>query len=368
MAARQDVLFVALAALHAAALVAFASAPLMAIALWWNANTIAHNFIHRPFFRRRLANQLFSAGESVLLGLPQSLWRQRHLAHHAGGSWRFRLAPQVLIEGTLVAALWASLAIVAPEFFFSVYMPGYLAGLGLCAVQGYYEHAAGTTSYYGWLYNVLCFNDGYHIEHHAYPGVHWTALPRRTASNARASRWPPLLRWLDAITLDALERLVLRSTLLQRFVLAVHRRAFRSLLAELPLPRRVAIVGGGLFPRTALLLRELLPDAALVVIDADANNLDTARAFIGDGVEFRNAYFSTNAPALPVDLLIIPLAFDGDRDAIYREPHAPVALVHDWLWRPRGRSRIVSIALLKRLNAVRGQTHARLAEPASRIA
>jgi len=28
--------------------------------------------------------------------------------------------------------------------------------------------------------------------------------------------------------------------------------------------------------------------------------------------------------------------------------------VHDWLWRPRGRSAVVSPLLLKRLNLVRG--------------
>jgi hypothetical protein len=29
-------------------------------------------------------------------------------------------------------------------------------------------------------------------------------------------------------------------------------------------------------------------------------------------------------------------------------------VVHDWLWRPRGRSVVVSLLLLKRLNLVRG--------------
>ncbi len=40
------------------------SVPLVAVALWWNANTIAHNFIHTPFFRSR-------ALEHRLLDLPQ---------------------------------------------------------------------------------------------------------------------------------------------------------------------------------------------------------------------------------------------------------------------------------------------------------
>lgn len=53
------------------------------------------------------------------------------------------------------------MAVRAPAFFVWTYVPGYLAGLLLCAVHGHYEHAAGTTSHYGRLYNLLCFNDGY---------------------------------------------------------------------------------------------------------------------------------------------------------------------------------------------------------------
>jgi hypothetical protein len=52
------------------------------------------------------------------------------------------------------------------------------------------------------------------------------------------------------------------------------------------------------------------------------------------------------------DLLVVPLCFDGDREAIYRHPPARAVIVHDWLWRPRGTSRVVSFALLKRVNLV----------------
>ena len=54
------------------------------------------------------------------------------------------------------------------------------------------------------------------------------------------------------------------------------------------------------------------------------------------------------------DLVVIPLSFDGDRDALYAQPPAPAVIVHDWIWRKRGDSRIVSLALLKRVNLVRG--------------
>jgi fatty acid desaturase len=88
MPARWDLLFVALAGGHAAAVLAFPSAPLIAAGVWWNSNTIAHNFIHRRFFRSRSLNAIFSIGQSVLMGIPQTLWRDRHLAHHAGVEWR----------------------------------------------------------------------------------------------------------------------------------------------------------------------------------------------------------------------------------------------------------------------------------------
>ena len=90
---RRDSILVALAALHGAILAMWPLAPIIALGVWWNANTIAHNFIHRPFFRSAGMNRLFSAALSVLLGIPQTLWRDRHLAHHAGVEWRLRVSP-----------------------------------------------------------------------------------------------------------------------------------------------------------------------------------------------------------------------------------------------------------------------------------
>jgi hypothetical protein len=218
-------------------------------------------------------------------------------------------------------------------------------------LQGHYEHSRGTVSHYGWLYNFLLFNDGYHVEHHARPAADWRELPRHRAACANTSRWPAVLRWLELVNLCALERMVLRSNLLQRFVLQRHERAFRKLLSELPPPRRVGIVGGGLFPRTALILKRLLPEAELLVIDQSAGNLLVADSFLFGEVQFINERFESGQPC-DVDLLVVPLAFDGDRAAIYRCAPARVVLVHDWIWRRRGASVTVSWLLLKRLNLV----------------
>ena len=348
--AKWDALFVVLAFAHGGLLLTVPTIALIATGLWWNANTISHHFIHRPFFRSRALNTVFSWYLSLLLGFPQSFWRARHLSHHgARDRSELRLAP---FDCAAAIALWGALLGFAPAFMVEVYIPGFLIGVGLCYVQGHYEHARGTVSHYGWVYNFLFFNDGYHVEHHTHPGVHWQDLPRQKATVANSSRWPPVLRWLEWLNLCALERLVLRWPALQRFVLKRHEGAMRRLLAELPHVRRVGIVGGGLFPRSALILSQLLPDARLSLIDLSARNLAIARPFIVGEVEFINERFGP-ATSCDFDLLVIPLAFSGDRTAIYRLPPAETVLVHDWIWRRRGVSAVISWLLLKRLNMVR---------------
>ena len=341
-----------MAGAHAALLLKFPYFPVIAVGLWWNSNTIAHYFIHRPFFRAGIFNVSFSLFLSVLLGIPQTLWRERHLAHHAGKAWRFRLTTRLAIEMLLIAGLWSLLLSFDARFFLLIYLPAYAAGLGLCWIHGYYEHTRGTESHYGTVYNFLFLNDGYHVEHHAHPAEHWTRLPRWAGSEASVSRWPAVLRWLDTPILETLERLVLRSKALQRFVLHCHETAFRCLLTNLEPVRTVAIVGGGLFPRTLLILEDLFPEAKIVVIDRSAANIEEARTRANGQATFVHETYS---PSLVegVNVVVFPLSFVGDRESIYRNPPAQAVLVHDWLWRKRGQSAIVSLFLLKRLNLVK---------------
>jgi fatty acid desaturase len=328
-------------------------AAVFALIVWWTSNTIAHHFIHRPFFRRRAANRMFALAMTAIVGVPQRLWRDRHLAHHAGTAPQLRLSGELIAQIALVSAVWAAIASRAPTFFATIYVPGYLCGLGLCALHGYFEHAGGTTSHYGRLYNLLLFNDGYHVEHHAHPGLSWRQLPRHRDRSARESVWPAALRWIELLGLEALERAVLRSRRLQRFVVSAHERALRDLVATIPSVERVAIVGGGLFPRTALVLRRLLPHASLIVIDANDANLQRVREWLDEGAaQLVHRRYAADEADGDHDLVVIPLAFDGDRDSVYAHPPAPAVIVHDWLWRKRGASRVVSALLLKRVNLI----------------
>src|SRR5205823_10216310 len=134
-----DALLITLAVGHGALLVAVPAAPVIALGVWWNSNTIAHYFIHRPFFAARSLNALFALYLSVLLGVPQRLWRDRHLAHHAGVEYRLRGSRLLLVETAAVLGLWIFLLTAHPRFFLTAYLPGYLVGLTLCYLHGHYE-------------------------------------------------------------------------------------------------------------------------------------------------------------------------------------------------------------------------------------
>jgi len=357
------------------------AASCLAVALWWNANTIAHIHIHTPLFRSRRLNHWFAVYLTGLTCIPQSIWRARHLWHHAGEPMDRppRVAARRLaFDLALIAAVCGSLAWAAPAAFFGAWLPGYLIGLGLCQLHGRFEHAGAPVgvdpgvSCYNPLYNRLWINDGYHAEHHRWPGLHWACLPGRRLPDARASAWPPVLRWLDGLgrlanraacsVLDRLEALALGSPRLQRYLLDRHARSLARLLAVADVRHgpRVGIVGGGLFPRTVVLVAGLLPESDIVIIESRRDHADRARAFLdAHGVptariSFVHGTFDA-AQAWDFDVLIVPLGYRGNRGALYHHPPAPVTLVHDWLWCRRGQAGVVvSPVLLKRLNLAIG--------------
>lgn len=364
---------------------------LFAATVWWSANTVAHNHLHRPLFRARALNVALTWLLTLATGVPQRTWRRRHLWHHAGERGTApRPSVADLVEIAAVGGLWLLLLWTMPRVFLGVYLPGYLLAMLLCQLQGHYEHAGQPVSvepgvsYYGRLYNWLWWNDGYHGEHHRHPGAHWTHLPsHRVATAATESRLPPVLRGLESLAsrltrvvnsglgwaLVRLERLALQEGPIQRYMLSSHRRALRLLFAEAELAEilrrpapRIGIVGGGLFPRSALILAELVPQARLVLIEADPEHLALAQARLATaGVRDDRllAYAEIYDPARHrhVDLLIFPLGYVGDRRALY-QPTAgqPPRIVHEWLThRPaRAHRRVrVSLWLCKQLCWVR---------------
>ena len=184
-----DAALLGLSLAHGLLLLTAPSVPLVAIGMWWNANTIAHNFIHRPFFRRDLLNRIYSLALSLMLGFPQTLWRDRHLAHHANRAPAVRMSRTRALEmlgvlGTSAFCLW-----VSPRVFLLIYLPGWVMGLCLCWLQGFFEHAGGTTSHYGRLYNSCSSTTAITSSTTQRPGAHWTHLPQRrvAAGDARSA-------------------------------------------------------------------------------------------------------------------------------------------------------------------------------------
>ncbi|HEY2750945.1 fatty acid desaturase [Phenylobacterium sp.] len=211
---------------------------LYAFSVGWNLNSVAHNFIHNPFFRSERLNRLMSLVITLALITPQTMYRYVHLKHHAGnadrpnadgvtidplsiyqfgrdgkaepmlsyvflqyfrdddpfalarkiGVKRPREARQALFEFWSVILVFGALlafGIVSERWAFTPLMvvASYL-GQCLSNLNGYYEHLGGNpdkpiawgVSTYGRIYNWVFLFNGYHAEHHYRPKVHWTKM------------------------------------------------------------------------------------------------------------------------------------------------------------------------------------------------
>jgi fatty acid desaturase len=204
-----------------------------AAAIGWNQDSVAHNFIHNPFFVSRTLNRLTEFALTLANGVPQTMYRHVHMRHHAGNSdrpdaqggtidpisiykhgsdgeaepmlayvflgfWRddgpFTVAREIarkrpdearraLQEFWLMVGVYVALAAVRWEFVV-VLAPFYYLGQSLSFLIAYYEHLGGRpetpiaagVSTYGPLYNLTFLNNGYHAEHHFRPKQHWTQM------------------------------------------------------------------------------------------------------------------------------------------------------------------------------------------------
>ena len=160
-----------------------------------------------------------------------------------------------------------------------------------------------------------------------------------------------MFRWIEYLSIESLERIALRSRCSKGFFSGLMSARCGVFCLGLLSVRSVKVIGGGMFPRTAILLRKLIPDAAITIVDANAAHIETATRFLPADVDSEVRLFDSAVPE-DADLVVIPLSFIGDRGAIYRNPPARLVLVHDWIWSRHGRGAIVSVLLLKRINLI----------------
>jgi fatty acid desaturase len=220
---------------------------LYTLSVGWSLDSVAHNFIHNPFFTSPLLNRAVSYVLSFTLGVPQTMYKYVHMRHHAGNSdrigpdgstidpislyrygdddkpetvlpyvfmqyWRdddpFTVAglirakrpgeaQEAMHEFWAMIALYLGLALVNWQFILFM-APFYYLGQCFSALIAYYEHLgadpdkpiAWGVSTYEPVYNWLFLNNGYHGEHHYRPKQHWTemeALRREIADQQTAA-------------------------------------------------------------------------------------------------------------------------------------------------------------------------------------
>ncbi len=198
----------------------------------WNINGVSHFFIHNAYFKSSVLNRLFSLIESIAMIFSQTFYDNVHRRHHSGNSdrkdangetvdwlsiyrhgengqaenvWSYTLKSyfrddpvQIFREiqrrskflawfGVFEIVTVVSIVILATilDWKFVLFMvPFYYLGNSLSSLNGYYEHWRGNpdlpiawgVSSYGWLYNFLWFNNGFHAEHHYRPKQHWSKM------------------------------------------------------------------------------------------------------------------------------------------------------------------------------------------------
>jgi fatty acid desaturase len=98
---------------------------------------------------------------------------------------RARELRQLWLDRVALLAALAVFSILSWRWTVACYLPAFYLALVLVNVQNYHEHYgampghrfANSVSYYGRLYNLVTFNDGYHQEHHLQSAAHWRAMP-----------------------------------------------------------------------------------------------------------------------------------------------------------------------------------------------
>ncbi|KAH8889154.1 hypothetical protein GQ53DRAFT_653010 [Thozetella sp. PMI_491] len=191
-----------------------------------------HNAIHTPLFRSRGLNSLYQIFLSLQYGFPVSVFVPGHnLSHHKYPQqardimrttkvryrWHFLngalffwhivltgsdddkryfaaqarlnrpIARQRRLEEVAVLSFTAALILLDwRRFIWFALIPTSYAKYCILTLNMLQHDGCDITSKYnfarnftGSVINYLCFNNGYHTVHHLYPGLHWSALPKK---------------------------------------------------------------------------------------------------------------------------------------------------------------------------------------------
>ena len=168
------------------------------------------------------------------------------------------------------------------------------------------------------------------------------ARPRRRA----AQPWPPVLRWLDSMSLESLERLVLRSTWLQRFVVGLPRTCVSSASRRAAGDPACHHRRRWFVPANRAGLAEGVARSIVDDCRCQRRAISTSRERFFDGTD--------RTPALHIPFAAgVTVERAGRRESrcdsarLHRRPRSalsrahmhPRMLVHDWIWRREGTRR-----------------------------
>lgn len=161
---------------------------------WYHAHVVVHHAHlldeeHDWTLPRRRADGRFESVYAYVL----CHWPWRYLPHlwrdfraSRGGPW---VRGRAVKDGLVFLALWSIPWWLDPWMGLALWLfPQWIANAVIMGSGMYVQHAQSaerlgrghyhSNTFLSRFFNLTMFNIGYHVEHHEYPEVHWSALPR----------------------------------------------------------------------------------------------------------------------------------------------------------------------------------------------